>query len=124
VREYSIRMIGPNCQGYLNIGSRLYGTFGVLGLEPKLKAGPVSIVSQSGGFGFGIVTQCESDGIGFRYIISSGNESDLGTTDLLGAYVEDSGTRVLISHIEGVRDGRALMHVADRATRAGKPLLM
>jgi acyl-CoA synthetase (NDP forming) len=81
-------------------------------------------VSQSGGFGFGIVTQCEAAGVGFRYIVSSGNESDLNTPELLDAYVEDEGTSILVGYIEGVRDGRALMRVADRAVRAGKPLLM
>ncbi len=74
-REHGVRIIGPNCQGYLNISERLYATFGVLGLEPELKAGPVSSVAQSGGFGFGIVTQCESAGVGFRNLVSSGNES-------------------------------------------------
>lgn len=123
-REYGTRIIGPNCQGYLNLAERLYATFGVLGLEPDLKQGPVSSVAQSGGFGFGIVTQCESAGVGFRNIVSSGNESDVTTPELLDAYVQDAGTCLLIGFIEGVRDGRALMEVADRSLRAGKPLLM
>src|SRR5690606_29977081 len=61
-REHNVRLVGPNCQGYLNLAQRMYATFGVLGLEPDLKAGSVSIASQSGGFGFGIVTECESAG--------------------------------------------------------------
>ncbi|MBL0144114.1 MAG: acetate--CoA ligase family protein [Betaproteobacteria bacterium] len=123
-RENGVRIIGPNCQGYLNISERLYATFGVLGLEPELKAGPVSSVAQSGGFGFGIVTQCESAGVGFRNLVSSGNESDVTTPEILDAYVDDEGTRLLVGFIEGVRDGRALMRVADRSVRAGKPILM
>lgn len=123
-REHGIRVIGPNCQGYLNLSIRMYATFGVLGLEPELKQGVVSTVSQSGGFGFGIVTQCESAGVGFRCIVSSGNESDVDTPELIDAYVEDPGTRIIVGYIEGVRDGRALMRAADRAVRAGKPLLM
>ena len=123
-REHGVRIIGPNCQGYLNLAERLYATFGVLGLEPDLKVGPVSSVAQSGGFGFGIVTQCEAAGVGFRNIVSSGNESDVTTPELLEAYVDDEGTRLLVGFIEGVRDGRALMCAADRSVRAGKPLLM
>ena len=122
--EHGVRVIGPNCQGYLNLAERLYATFGVLGLEPDLKVGSVSSVAQSGGIGFGIVTQCESAGIGFRNIVSSGNESDVTTPELLEAYVEDDGTRVLVGLIEGVRNGRALMEVAHRSLRANKPLLM
>ncbi|OGA00953.1 MAG: hypothetical protein A3H35_04825 [Betaproteobacteria bacterium RIFCSPLOWO2_02_FULL_62_17] len=123
-REGGVRIIGPNCQGYLNLSERLYATFGVLGLEPDLKVGPVSTVAQSGGFGFGIVTQCESAGVGFRNLVSSGNESDVTTPDLLEAYVEDEGTKLLVGFVEGVRDGRRLMRVANRSVRAGKPLLM
>lgn len=123
-RDGGVRIIGPNCQGYLNLSARLYATFGVLGLEPQLKSGPVSSVAQSGGFGFGIVTQCESAGVGFRNLVSSGNEADVTTPELLQAYVDDEGTRILVGFIEGVRDGRELMRVADRALKAGKPLLM
>jgi acyl-CoA synthetase (NDP forming) len=123
-RTHGMRVIGPNCQGYLNLAIRLYATFGVLGLEPELKQGPVSTVSQSGGFGFGIVTQCESAGVGFRYIVSSGNASDVDAPELIEAYVEDPGTQIIVGYIEGVRDGRALMRAADRAMCAGKPVLM
>ena len=122
--ESGVRILGPNCQGYLNLSERLYATFGVLGLEPELKAGCVSTVAQSGGFGFSIITQCESAGVGFRNIVSSGNESDVTTPELLEAYVEDEGTKILVGFIEGVRDGRYLMRVADRSVRAGKPILM
>jgi acyl-CoA synthetase (NDP forming) len=123
-REGGVRVIGPNCQGYLNLAERLYATFGVLGLEPELKVGPVSSVAQSGGFGFAIVTQCEAAGVGFRNLVSSGNESDVTTPEILEAYVEDEGTRILVGFIEGVRDGRHLMRVAERSVKAGKPLLM
>lgn len=123
-REGGVRIIGPNCQGYLNLAERLYATFGVLGLEPDLKVGPVSTVAQSGGFGFAIVTQCEAAGVGFRNLVSSGNESDVTTPEVLEAYVADEGTSILVGFVEGVRDGRYLMRVADRSVRAGKPLLM
>ncbi|MCC6532147.1 MAG: acetate--CoA ligase family protein [Burkholderiales bacterium] len=123
-RAHGIRIIGPNCQGYLNLAQRMFATFGVLALEPELKEGVVSSVAQSGGFGFGIVTQCEAAGVGFRNIVSSGNESDITTPEILEAYTDDPGTRILVGYIEGVRDGRALMRAAQRAVRAGKPVLM
>jgi len=122
--DHGVRVIGPNCQGYLNLENRLYATFGVLGLEPQLKEGAVSSVSQSGGFGFSVVMQCEAAGVGFRRIVSSGNEADVSASELLGGYVEDEGTRLMVGYIEGVSDGRALMRSAERAVRAGKPLLM
>ena len=123
-RQYGIRFIGPNCQGMLNLTNRLYATFGVLGLEPRLRAGGVSSVAQSGGFGFGVVSQCEAQGVGFRFIVSSGNEADITTPELFETFIDDPGTDILCGYIEGVRDGRALMRAGYRATRRGKPVLM
>jgi acyl-CoA synthetase (NDP forming) len=122
--ECGIRFVGPNCQGILNLTNRLYATFGVLGLEPQLKVGHVSSVAQSGGFGFGVVSQAEALGVGFRFIVSSGNEADISTPELFEAFIDDPETRILAGYIEGVRDGRALMRAACRATRARKPVLM
>lgn len=122
--QYGVRVIGPNCLGYLNLENRLYATFGVLGLEPKLRQGAISMVTQSGGFGFSVVTLAEIAGLGFRRIVSSGNEADVTTPELLDGYVDDPGTKVLMASVEGVSDGRSLMRVADRAARAGKPLFM
>ena len=53
-REGGVRIIGPNCQGYLNLSERLYATFGVLGLEPALKIGPVRMLTTSLASLFGV----------------------------------------------------------------------
>ncbi len=89
--EHGLRVIGPNCQGYLNLENRLYATFGVLGLEPQLRQGSVSTVSQSGGFGFSVVMLAEAAGIGFRRIVSSGNEGDLAAP-AVSIYQDKSGS--------------------------------
>ena len=123
-REHSVRLIGPNGIGYLNLENRIYATFGVLGLEPQLRQGSISLVSQSGGFGFSVVTLAEAAGLGFRRIVSSGNEADLCAPELLDGFVDDPGTQVLMGYVEGVRDGRALMRVANRAAKAGKALFL
>ncbi len=122
--ETGIRLVGPNCQGLLNLTTRLYAGFGSPFMEPDLLAGSVSLVTQSGGFGFGVLMSCTARGIGFRVGLSTGNEADITTPEVIEAMVEDPGTRIICAYMESVADGRRLQTAARRAVEAGKPLLV
>jgi acetate---CoA ligase (ADP-forming) len=119
-----VRLIGPNCLGVVNVHTRAYAAFGSLTRPPRLRPGAVSAVFQSASFGMSIVAQCDAAGVGFRYVVSSGNEADIRAPELIGAYVDDPETGVILAYIEGVGDGRALMDAARRALAAGKPLIV
>ena len=123
-REAGVRIVGPNCLGVVNVADRVYASFGSMSREPQLRAGNVSLVSQSGGFGYSMILRCFVAGAGFRYLVSSGNECDLTTPDILDAYLDDPGTRVVVAYIEGVSNGRALMACGEKAMRVGKPILI
>jgi len=123
-RETGVRVVGPNCQGLLHVPNRLYATFGAVCLEQNLHVGSVSMASQSGGFGFSVLLTCEALGLGFRSMVTTGNQSDVDVTEVLDALVDDPGTKVLCAYIEGVADGRRFMQVGVRALQAGKPLLV
>ncbi len=123
-RAGNVRLVGPNCLGYVNVHARAYAAFGSLTRPPRLKPGPVSAVMQSASFGSSLLAQCDAAGVGFRYVVTSGNEADITAPELIGAYVDDPQTRVILAYLEGVRDGRALMAAAGRALAAGKPLIV
>jgi acetate---CoA ligase (ADP-forming) len=123
-READMRIIGPNCLGFANIHSNVYAAFGSITREPKLKPGSVSLVTQSGGFGYSIALACAEAGIGFRHVIATGNESDVDTVELVDALLEDGETRCIVAYIEGTNDGRALLDVGRRALATGKPVLL
>ena len=123
-RAHGMRLIGPNCNGIANIHSRMYACFGSMSRPPRLKAGPVSMVMQSGGFGYGMALACRNENIGFRMLIASGNEADLTAPELIDALVDDPHTEIILAYLEGVMDGRALLAAGDRALSAGKPLLV
>lgn len=120
----SVRIVGPNCLGVVNVTDNVYASFGSMSREPRLRSGCVSLVSQSGGFGYSMVLRCFAGGTGFRYLVSSGNECDITTPEFIDAYLDDPGTRVVVAYIEGVTDGRALMAVGRKALRLGKPILL
>jgi acetyltransferase len=90
---------------------------------PRLAAGTVSLVTQSGGFGYSLALACAEEGIGFRYVIATGNEADLGCVDLIDALLDDPGTEIVMTYLEGLPDARALMQVGRKALALGKPLL-
>ncbi len=123
-RKGGVRLIGPNCLGLVNIHQRVYAGFGSITKAPELKPGPVSAVIQSGGFGNSLVVQTAAAGVGFRYVVASGNESDIKAPELIHAFVDDPETKVILAYLEGVADGRGLMAAARRALAAGKPVLV
>jgi len=122
-RRHGTRIIGPNCLGLVSVEKRVYAAFGSLTREPDLQPGAVSAVIQSGGFGNSLVIRCALAGVGFRHVVASGNEADLSAPELIDAYVDDPQTRVILTYLEGLADGRAFMAAARRALAAGKPLI-
>ncbi len=123
-RAAGMRIIGPNCLGFANIHSRVYAAFGSITREPKLEKGSVSLVTQSGGFGYSIALACAEAGIGFRHVIATGNESDVNTVQLIEALLDDDETHTIVAYIEGTNDGRALLEIGRKATARGKPILL
>lgn len=124
VRDGGMRMVGPNCQGLINLPDAVYAAFGAIATEPDLRTGSVSMVFQSGGFGFTIALLCEESGVGFRYLVSSGNETDLTTPEILEAFLDDPGASTAFALIEGVSDGRALQAVGRKGLACGKPVIV
>jgi acetyltransferase len=124
VAESGVRIVGPNCQGMLSIQSRVWAAFGSVSDETDLRPGKVSCAFQSGGFGYAIVNLAEAQGIGFRYCVSSGNEVDITTPELLSAFLDDPGTQLAFAYMEGTPDARRLLDLGRKSLETGKPVLM
>ena len=76
-RRANVRVVGPNCLGILNLKDNARIGFGGTSQLTTLKPGPMAMVTQSGGFGFGVVSAAAHYGVGCNYAISTGNEADL-----------------------------------------------
>lgn len=123
-RGAGMRIVGPNCLGLANIHNNVYAAFGSITRAPKLARGAVSLVTQSGGFGYSIALACAREGIGFRNVIATGNEADIDLVEFIDALLDDEQTQIIVAYMEGLKNGRALLDAGRRALAAGKPLLL
>jgi len=118
-RRYGLRLIGPNCLGVIDTDTPLNATFAA-GMPP---GGPIAFMSQSGALGTAVLDMALAGRIGFSRFVSLGNKADVDEVDLLEAWEDDPGSRVILAYIEGLADGQRFMEVARRVTRK-KPLLV
>lgn len=123
-RSSKLRVIGPNCLGFVNVHSNIYAAFGSMTREPKMQKGDVSLVTQSGGFGYSLAIACQKKNIGFRHILATGNESDIDCIDIIDALIDDPKTNYIVTYLEGVKNGRRLLSLGKRAFEKGKVILM
>jgi acyl-CoA synthetase (NDP forming) len=123
-REYDIGVIGPNCQGMINVADQVYAGFGSV-FNAHYNPGPVSMVSQSGGFGFSVMNLSSLEGgLPFRQMVTTGNEIGVSTLDFINYYIQDPKTEIIVGYIEGLKDARRLIEVGEKAMAARKPILM
>lgn len=131
-KSRGIRICGPNTAGFFNVHGMVPVTFtrSVDARRPvedlgKLESGTVGIVAQSGGLGFAQQHRCAvQHGLGFSYIVSTGNEADLESLDFVDYMIDDPKTKVILLLIEGLKNGPRLAQVAARAAAAGKPIVV
>jgi len=123
-RKAGVRVVGPNCLGILNLKDNARIGFGGTLQLKTLKPGPLAMVTQSGGFGFGVVAIACYYGLGFNYAISTGNEADLTMLDWIADLVERPEVEIVVAFMEGITDGRRMIDIGERALELGKPILV
>lgn len=128
-RRTGIRACGPNCEGYYNALGRIATTFSPT-VETREDDGRVlvsdrriGVIAQSGGIGFALFNRGKAAGLGFSYVISTGNEADLGMADFLDYMVEDERTHAVMLFCEAVRNGPGFVAALEKARRLGKPVI-
>lgn len=124
VKSSGVRVVGPNCLGLMNLDADFRLGFGGTLQLKTLKAGPIAMVTQSGGFGFGVVAVGCYHGLGFNHVISTGNEADLTALDWMEHLIERPDVEILTAFLEGTTEGRRLRRLGARALELGKPILV
>src|SRR5690242_6709351 len=116
-----VTILGPNCLGFVNAHTRSAPY--ALTLPPPLTAGPVGVALQSGALASVVLAFARARAIGLSVLTSMGNEAMMKTADVLDYLVEDEATRVICLFLEEIGDPVAFAAVAEKADRAGKPVV-
>ncbi|WP_426613005.1 acetate--CoA ligase family protein [Bradyrhizobium sp. McL0616] len=129
-KRSGMRISGPNAEGFFSQVQRVAATFspavdvkpGVVPLIATTRR--IGIVAQSGGIGFAYYHRAKALGIAVSYVVSAGNESDLGAGEFLDYLVQDTATDVILLFIEGIRDVDTFLAAARRAAEIKKPVIV
>jgi acetate---CoA ligase (ADP-forming) len=123
--ELGVRIVGPNGPGFINCVDRVSLTATSVSFRPTLApAGRLGVVAQSGGVAGIICERAMDRGIGLSFVLCTGNEADVDASEALEYLVEDPHTDSIAVYIEGVGAGTRLLEAWDKASKAGKPVVI
>src|SRR5712692_5338469 len=119
-QESGLRISGPNCLGVANVIDNVWPMAMGSVITAADVPGAIGLVCQSGATAFGPLRARAADaGIGYTYIISTGNEADLEFADYARYLLDDPYTRVIAGFVEGIKTGAKFIAVAKLAAEYG-----
>jgi acyl-CoA synthetase (NDP forming) len=123
-------IIGPNSEGFANLQSKLAPTFSpVVDLDGALdppagsRSGRVAVIGQSGGVGFSFLDQGRAKRLRFSHVVTTGNEAQVESFELVEWLVEQDEADVFILFLENVKTAAVFRRAAEKALHAGKPII-
>ncbi len=115
----SLRLIGPNCMGFMNPTIGLNATFA----KSMPQKGSVAFLSQSGALQTAILDWSQKEHVGFSAIVSTGSMLDVGWGDLIYYFGDDPHTKSILLYMESVGDARSFLSAA-REIALTKPIIV
>jgi acetyltransferase len=116
-KKYGMRILGPNIVGTLSNSDKFNGSF-----APCLPlAGKASLISQSGALLIALDAATYTRKVGFDKLISIGNMSDVDFADVIEWLDDDEDTSCISLYIEGLKNGRRFIEVAQKSK---KPIIV
>lgn len=118
-QAHGIRVLGPNCIGYLDTHLPIDTSFLPL---PGPIPGEIAFLSHSGAICEAVIDWARGQGFGLSRLVSLGNQMDLNEGDLLPATAADPYTHVVAMYLEGIGDGASFISSAREVSRQ-KPVV-
>ena len=115
----TLRLIGPNCMGFMNPTIGLNATFA----KSMPHKGSVAFLSQSGALQTAILDWSQREHVGFSAIVSTGSMLDVGWGDLIYHFGDDPHTKSILLYMESVGDARSFLSAA-REIALSKPIIV
>lgn len=118
-QPHLMRIIGPNCLGFISPHAGINASFAQL--TPR--KGDIAFLTQSGAVATAILDWADARNIGFSHLISLGDMSDVDFGDLLDYLALDGKTRAILLYVESITQARKFMTAARIAART-KPVIV
>jgi acetyltransferase len=122
-KPFDLRILGPNCLGTVSTHIGLNGCFA----EAAPRKGNIAFVAQSGAMVATLCDWAEERKIGFSYLASMGDQSDIDFADMLEYLADDEHTEAVILYVEAISNAggfnpRRFMEAAQKCC-AQKPVV-
>ncbi len=117
LRGANIRLIGPNCLGFINNKAKLNLTFA----RNNPGDGNIAFISQSGAFCTAILDAASESNSGFSHVISVGNKADINENELLPYFINNPQIKAIAIYLEEFSDGKEFVSIAQKSK---KPILL
>jgi acyl-CoA synthetase (NDP forming) len=114
---------GPNGLGHANLKDGSFPTFLRMYVPPPPR-GDFALIAQSGNMVATLARSLRGAGIGYTYLINTGNEACVDFSAYLEHVIEDEETRAVVGYVEELRDGARFLRAAARARDKGKLIFL
>ncbi|MDH4393880.1 MAG: acetate--CoA ligase family protein [Aquabacterium sp.] len=126
-RAGGLTLLGPNTIGFFNSVDGFHVAMVELDLPPRLQPqdGPgVAVVAQSGGIGVHIAASLRARGVPVSYVLTTGNEAQVGLAEVLGFLQADASTRSVVVYAEQIRSAPGVLAGFAGMRAAGKGVVL
>jgi acyl-CoA synthetase (NDP forming) len=123
-RTGDVRLLGPNTIGTANFSCGAILSFASIYQDFAPLDGPVAIVSQSGAIGASAYALLRQNGVGVRYVCTTGNQADIKVCEFMGAVLADPAVRLVLLYLEEARNLASMEAALALARGRGVPVLV
>ena len=121
---HGMRVVGPNAQGIANFASGSVLNFSTMFMDIEPMDGPIALVCQSGAASVMPYANLRQAGMGVRYLIATGNDSDLGVAELTRTVAADPAIKLILVYVEAVNSPQMLAEAARTAAGHGAKIVL
>ncbi|MBT4485558.1 MAG: bifunctional acetate--CoA ligase family protein/GNAT family N-acetyltransferase [Candidatus Latescibacteria bacterium] len=118
-KKYDMRIIGPNCLGFINPSISLNASFA----NKMALPGKIAFISQSGALCTSILDWSVKTNVGFSHFVSIGSMIDVSFDDLIDYFGRDAETQSIVIYMESLTKTRRFLSAA-RAFSRTKPIIL
>lgn len=118
-KKYKIKVIGPNCLGFIKPSLHLNASFA----DKMALPGNIAFISQSGALCTAILDWSIKNNVGFSHFVSIGEMIDVSFHDLIDYFAQDKKTSSILIYMESLANARRFMSAARACVRT-KPIIL